>query len=210
MRTISYGLFTLFLIMTTTAQANYLETRLLANKDLSDEAFLEAFSYEELLKVPNEKTTKYYEELERLLNDYQRPAAPFFLQLAEQQVSSDPIDYKKQQELLRQLEFGQFLVQRAAREFQIASDVVFEHLAEHIEQGFKQGELDPSDTTILYLVDALKAQEYGVSIPVSDLQKGIHHLKKGNLQYIWSRLWFDHPMLCVCLLYTSPSPRDRG
>ncbi|MGH1336712.1 MAG: hypothetical protein ACRBFS_11335 [Aureispira sp.] len=197
MKLISYSLLVLFLVITKSVHANDFEKQLLANKALSDEAFLDAFLYKDFLKAVPTKEIKYYEAAERLLKDYQRPVAPFFLQLVEEQLVYEPTDIQNQAQLLDRLALGKFLVERTEREFQIASDVVFEDLAEQLEQGFQKGILQKEDATLMYLVEELKAQEYGVSIPVSDLEKGLYHLKRGNVQYIWSRLWFDHPVLCI-------------
>lgn len=198
MKTSSYCfLLCCFFLFVIPAKGNDLVIQLAATQELSQEDFLASFPYGQFLAQEKERPVKYYEEVERLLTDYQRPAGPFFLRLAEEQLISEPIDLNDKKQLLDQLHLGQFLVQHEEREFQIASDIVLEHLAEHLEQGFQQGILQKTDAEIMYLVRELKRHEYGVSIPVSDLEKGLHHLREGNLQYIWSRLWFDHPILCV-------------
>ncbi len=191
------GCLLFFFLGLSSAQADYLATQLAATSALSEEEFMEQFSYEQFLKESTARSIEYYEDIARLLDNYNRPAGVFFLQLAEQQLAVEPIDIQNSRQLQQQLQLGQFLVQHEQREFQIASDIVFENLAEELEQGFKKGVLDKSDTEIMAIVEQLKAQEYGVSIPVSDMEKGLHHLQKGNLKYIWSRLWFDHPFLCV-------------
>lgn len=179
------------------AKGNYLHYQLAELQTLSDEAFLEAFPYTQLLEQQEGRQVAFYKDIKQTLETHQRPVAPFFLSLVEQQLAREPIDLNNREQLNQYLELGKFLVQHQERHYNIAADVIFENLAEVIEQGFNNEKLKKTDKEIMIIVEQLKKQEYGVSIPVSNLEKGLHHLSKGNIGYIWSRLWFDHPILCI-------------
>jgi hypothetical protein len=176
---------------------NYFEATLAAQAALSETAFLAEFPYQQLLQQQPAPSLQEYENWERQLIAQDRPVGAFFLALVEQQVATVPLDVNDLPQLQQRFTLGEFLVAHDERAFQIGSDIIFENLAETLEQGYQQEILDKSNTDYRALVDALKNYEYGVSIPVSDIEKGMHHLKEGNWRYIWSRLWFDHPFLCV-------------
>lgn len=188
-------LFVLFGVVVS-AKGNYLKSYLIESNDLTNENFLDKISFEEIFKLTLSNTTNY-EEIEKLLIDHNRNIDAFFLQLAERKIEIDPTEINNKTNLLDYLDLGEFLIKHDSREFQIASDIILGTLAEKLNKGFKEGDLQKSDQEIMNIVEKLKAHQYGVSVPVSNMEKGIHHLKEGNLNYIWSRLWFDYPILCI-------------
>lgn len=194
------GLFITFLLLVTikTAKANYLERYLLESEDWSEDTFLEQISFVEIFKLS--PSTMPYKRVEGCLEAQNRNSALFFLELAQHKVEIQPIESNNKSSLVEYLELGAFLIEHEDRLFQIASDVIFVELVEKLNKGFEVGLYEKSDQLIMDIVAQLNTYQYGVSIPISNLEKGVHHIKKGNLKYIWSRLWFDYSFACVAVI----------
>ena len=184
-------LFPLFL------RANYLENYVSSSKEWSSQVFFENISFDSLLNVPEVDQEVYYSWIETILKENNRQADTFFLVFSEQYLRRNPVDIKNISSLKEHLLLGKFLVGHASKYYAIAADYVFMGVTDAMTIGFEKETLDKSNDAILSIVAELKQQQYLVSIPTSNLDKGIHHLKKGNFKYIWSRLWFDYPVLCI-------------
>jgi len=178
-------------------RANYLENYVTLSKELSSQEFFERLSFDSLLNVPEKNQVTYYSWIEKVLNENNRQADTFFLVFSEQYLRRNPVDIKNIRSLNEYLLLGKFLVGHESKYYAIAADYIFMAITDAMTIGFEEETLDKSNDSILSIVKELKKQQYLVSIPTSNLDKGIHHLKKGNLKYIWSRLWFDYPFLCI-------------
>lgn len=178
-------------------RANYLENYVTSSKELSSQEFFERLSFDSLLNVPEKNQVTYYSWIEKVLNENNRQADTFFLVFSEQYLRRNPVDIKNIRSLNEYLLLGEFLVGHESKYYAIAADYIFMAITDAMTIGFEEETLDKSNDSILSIVKELKRQQYLVSIPTSNLDKGIHHLKKGNLKYIWSRLWFDYPFLCI-------------
>jgi|VirMetMinimDraft_7_1064189.scaffolds.fasta_scaffold70178_2 hypothetical protein len=177
--------------------ANYLEDYVASSKEWSSQEFFEKLSFDRLINVSEVDKVAYYTEIETILNENNRQADTFFLVFSEQYLSQNPVDIKNVASLEACMSLGKFLIGHESKYYAIAADYVFVEVTDAMTIGFENGTLDKSDAAIMSIVAELKKQQYLVSIPTSNLDKGIHHLKKGNLKYIWSRLWFDYPVLCI-------------
>jgi hypothetical protein len=177
--------------------ANYLEDYVASSKEFSSQEFFEKLSFDRLLNTPEIDEVAYYTSIENVLNENNRQADTFFLVFSEQYLKQNPVDIKNIASLEKGLLLGQFLIGHDSKYYAIAADYVFMEVTDAMTIGFEEGTLDKSNDRIMSIVAELKKQQYLVAIPTSNLDKGIHHLKKGNLKYIWSRLWFDHPILCI-------------
>jgi hypothetical protein len=178
-------------------RANYLENYVSSSKERSSQVFFEKISFDSILDRSEMDQAAYYSWIETILTENNRQADTFFLVFSEHYLSQNPVDIKKLTSLKEHLLLGKFLVGHESKYYAIAADYVFTGVTDAMTIGFEKGTLDKSDDAILSIVAELKKQQYLVSIPTSNLDKGIHHLKKGNLKYIWSRLWFDYPVLCI-------------
>lgn len=187
----------LFLLFPLLLRANDLENYVAASTELSSQEFFEKLSFEKLLDVPETDQLAYYSQIEEVLEQYNRQADTFFLAFSEKYLEKNPVDIKNIKSLDEYLLLGKFLIGHDSKYYAIAADYIFVALTDAMTIGFKEETLDKSNDRILSIVAELKEQQYLVSIPTSNLDKGIHHLKEGNLRYIWSRLWFDYPVLCI-------------
>jgi hypothetical protein len=193
----SFFVAVLFLFFPLLLSANYLEDYTASSTALSSQEFFENIAFDKLLNVPETDQMAYYSEIEKILEAHNRPADTFFLVFSEQYLQQNPVDIKNITSLNKYLSLGQFLIGHESKYYAIAADYVFVTVTDAMTIGFKEETLDKSNDKIMSIVAELKKQQYLVSIPTSNLDKGIHHLKKGNLKYIWSRLWFDYPVLCI-------------
>lgn len=187
----------LFLLFPLFLRANYLEDYVAASTELSAQEFFEKLSFEQLINVPKTDQVAYYSNIEEVLAEHNRQADTFFLVFSEKYLEKNPVDIKNIESLDEYLLLGKFLIEHETKYYAIAADYIFVALTDAMTIGFKEETLDKSNDRILSIVAELKEQQYLVSIPTSNLDKGIHHLKEGNLRYIWSRLWFDYPVLCI-------------
>ncbi|CAA6812759.1 MAG: Unknown protein [uncultured Aureispira sp.] len=187
----------LMLLFPLLLRANYLEEYVAASKGTSAQVFYENLSFDSLLNVPATDQVGYYASIETVLEAHDRQADTFFLVFSEHYLKQNPVDVKDIASLERAVSLGKFLIGKETKYYAIAADYVFTTVTDAMTIGFKEETLDKSNDAILSIVAELKKQQYLVSIPTSNLDKGIHHLKKGNLKYIWSRLWFDYPVLCI-------------
>lgn len=177
--------------------SNPLETHLKETAELEEEAVWEQLDYNQLLGQDITQSAQNYAQLQQLIEQHKRNAGLFFLHFSEQHLQQYPIDYQQKTVLQQYYQLGAFLKAQEGRFFAIANDLIFSNLAEALTKGFKAEKLHKSDAEIMDLVEKLKAEQYGVSIPVSNYEKGIYHLKQGNIGYILNRLWLDHPLLCI-------------
>lgn len=186
-----------FLLFPLLLQANYLEKYISSSVELSSQEFCENIDFDHVLNVPETDQVAYYSEIEKILEAHNRQADTFFLVFSEQYLTKKPVDIKNMTSLKDYLVLGKFLIGHESKYYAIAADYIFVALTDAMTIGFKDATLDKSNDSIMSIVAELKEQQYLVSIPTSNLDKGMHHLKKGNLRYIWSRLWFDYPVLCI-------------
>jgi hypothetical protein len=197
------GFFAKFLIcffffgFSNSLKANYLEDYVNSSKDLTPDAFFEGMSYEKVLEEAPVDKLSYYQSIEKLFKDNARSSDFFFLYFCEQLLDINPLKIEDRESMSNRLILGEFALNHdeVTREFEISADMMFSDLASILNKGFKDGKLDKSDAEIMSMVKTLKKHQHGVSIPVSDLEKGIHHLKTGNWGYIMNRLFLDHPFL---------------
>jgi len=185
-------------------QANYLEDYINSSKDVETDIFFEGISYEKVLEEAPSDKLSYYQSIEKLFNDNTRSADMFFLHFCERLLDINPLNVEDRVSMKERLILGEFALNHkvVTREYEITADMMFSDLAATLNKGFKDGKLDKSDAEIMVMVEILKKHQHGVSIPVSDLEKGMHHLKTGNWGYIMNRLFLDHPFLSYggCLL----------
>lgn len=180
---------------------HYLEEYLIESQHLTENDFIHGIAFEEVAILTSSNNLTY-EQIETCLTDHHRDPGSFFLQFAEQIIKITPVDINEISNLTQHLTLGKFLAKHERREFKIASDIILGNLADQLNKGFEDGDLAKSNLPIMAIVETLKAYQYGVSIPVSNMEKGLHHLKKGNIGYIWSRLWFDYPYWCILGILT--------
>lgn len=84
--------------------------------------------------------------------------------------------------------------------YETCADRLFSELSELLQQEINAGNYSAEDPKIAQWVGQLKDQQYLLHLEVSDLEKGLHHLEGGNLDYVLDRIWNDHKGKILLLL----------
>lgn len=98
-----------------------------------------------------------------------------------------PIDGKDLLKLDKEVSLGIDLMNAYDMNLQILGDVLLQALSDSIQNGLNIEYLDKKDEALLAVIDKLKTAQYGISIPVSDKEKFIMNIKKGNFDYVFTR-----------------------
>lgn len=181
------------ILFATTLSANpNLQDYIQQQTKVSDELFVQNFPFADWIK-----TSQDYAQTKRALENAQRPSKAFFLFLGETMMQAIPATSAKLEQLDQLLALGTFASEHSDKEFEITMDMAFSHLTQILNTGLETGTLDKNDENIQTMIDVLKQHQYGVTVPVSDTEKGIHHLKNGNWEYLFNRIWLDYPLIVI-------------
>lgn len=83
---------------------------------------------------------------------------------------------------------GSELLNHQNASYHILGDAVLSKSAILLELGIRNGDFNPKKENIISLIKLLESNKYFIRIDLTDFQKGIMHLKKGNFNYILDRL----------------------
>ena len=181
------------MLLATTLSANPdIQDYIQQQAEVDDELFIQNFPYADWMT-----TAQDYAQTKQTLENAQRPSKQFFLFLGETMMQEIPVKDAQPQQLEQLLALGKFASEHSDKEFEITMDMAFSHLTQILNTGLEAGTLDKNDKNIQTMIVVLKQHQYGVTVPVSDTEKGIHHLKNGNWGYLFNRLWLDHPLVLI-------------
>lgn len=163
---------------------------------LSDSSFQAELQLHEHIEPQYWLDSAYFLSLEQQLQAAQRPFGPLFLPFCEQLMAKQDQFLASMEEAAYQdwLAMAEFARAREGRHFEIAADMLFSLLTEALQRGIDEEQLDPHEASVQKVIQALKERQYGVSIPVSDVDKGLHHLEQGNWSYLLNRVSTDYPI----------------
>ncbi|NER06169.1 MAG: hypothetical protein F6K17_28065 [Okeania sp. SIO3C4] len=74
-----------------------------------------------------------------------------------------------------------------SKAYYASKDLLFDAVAKTIEEAIKNGEANPNDPNVLYLVMRLEENKYHLNIRKSVWSKLLFHIGKGNWSYIFDR-----------------------
>lgn len=186
----------LFLASVGLLRASPLEAGLTEYAHLDNEAFLAEFSLHSYIPEDKWLDTAYFATVEQKLQKANRPMAQLFLGFCEHLLEQQEalLNAEHLPNYQRWFEMAEFSLAYEGRFFEISSDMLFSVLAENLQRGIDQEKIDPEAEEVSGLIEALKQRQYGISIPVSNVDKGLHHLEEGNWGYLINRVSTDYPI----------------
>ena len=113
-------------------------------------------------------------------------------------LSSDTFRIENLDHVYQLLELGEtFLLSGRILEdstflYETLSDMIFTQVAASIKQGVETGQIDRNDPEVIFWIKTLASHQYLINFRISDIEKGIYHLKTGNFTYLFKRVWTDH------------------
>ncbi len=177
----------------------FISSKLDSAAQVQDTNFLHTFPFPEYVQFLSEATPANLVKDIDFLDTHQGPVDLFLdsihaLQM--QYVVENPKDYDY---LLKQLRMGETLLQldgiKKGFIFPAYGDLMLQSLSTHLDKGLSNQLYKPSDEELQYLVRRLRENKFFVNVPVSDWQKGLDHLKSGNLGYLIRKVRLKQPLL---------------
>lgn len=85
------------------------------------------------------------------------------------------------------------------------SDWIFDKVAAFIQKGIEDNKMSANHPVVIYWVEVLARHQYYINFPISDIEKGFHHLENKNYTYILKRILSDHigKVILVLILWFS-------
>lgn len=102
-----------------------------------------------------------------------------------QEFANDLTDNYSLEEAIRK---GSELLNHPNSNYHIFGDAVLSKSAILLEEGIRNGNFNPKKDNVKSLIKLLESNKYYIRIDMTDFEKGIMHLKKGNFNYLFDRL----------------------
>ncbi len=184
-----------------------------AQHQQSEKDFLNTFPYQDYLQQFAFGDLELMENHRLLLNKQGRSGDKFLFRLSQSYLIENPVKLDDLEDLKQKVLIGEAFARKAKESEEVAiyellGNILLEAIAIELQKGIREQSVNPHDAEIQNLVTRLRAQQFIINIPKSNLEKLQYHLLQGHWAYLWDRLfkelapWSPFWWLCPLLLGT--------
>ncbi len=171
-------------------------------EQVKDSSFIQKFNFEDYFLLSIEQPFSSFVKDISLIEEQNEALVNEFLDSVYASMIKDlgafPSDYDK---ILLKLRLGESLLQLDGIKrfiYPAFGDLILQGLTTHLDQGLAENKFSPQNKEVQYLIRRLRENKFFVNVPTSDWDKGLDHLKKGNLGYLARKVRLKQPILFYC------------
>lgn len=164
----------------------------------SDSSFMASFPFENYAGALKGQPLSYLVNDILFLKHHNKPFNDFLDEIHAlflKEIDATPKSYENLNQLVRLGEGLMHLDDISINSFPAFGDLLLQSISTQLDKGLEEGLYSIEEKDVAYLVRRLKENQFFVSIPVSDWDKGFGHLKRGELGYLFRKVRLKQPIL---------------